>query len=409
MTYRLQVLTSDRFPPTRVDITQLFGNQLVALGFRVDWILQSEDSCAKSYETELYGGRAWVGRTNNGNTRLARLTKHAFAYINILGAFIKTRRSAYDAIQAKDLFLGAITAIAVARCKRVPFIYWLSYPFPEASLYRARQGTARYPLLYRVRGFAQGVMLYRLILPAARHVFVQSEQMKQDVMERGVPASKLTPVPMGIDEEDIELAEQLTAADVPAGHGIVVYLGAMGPARQIDFVIRSFKAVLRQHPTALLYLVGAGNEPEDLDALREEARRLDIQSAVRFTGHLARSEALRYVKAANVCVSPFVPTPILNSTSPTKLVEYMAFRKPVVANDHPEQKKVIAESGGGLCVPYSEDAFAQAISQLLADSAQAQQMGDKGLDYVCQWRVYGQIAKNVAATYERVLSEGDRQ
>jgi glycosyltransferase involved in cell wall biosynthesis len=409
MSYRLQVLTSDRFPPTRVDITKLFGKQLVTLGFRCDWILQSEASCDQSYQAELYGGRAWIGRTDNGNTRLARLAKHAYAYTNILGAFIKTRKNAYDAIQAKDLFLGAITAIVVARYKRVPFLYWLSFPFPEASLYRAKQGIARYPVLYRIRGFAQGVMLYRLILPAARHVFVQSDQMKQDVMQKGVPASKLTPVPMGIDEEDIELAEDLSAADVPPGHGIVVYLGAMGRARQIDFVIRAFKRVLRHQPTALLYLVGAGNEPEDLDVLREEAGRLGIEGSVQFTGQLPRMEALRYVKAADVCLSPFVPTPILNSTSPTKLVEYMAFKKPVVANDHPEQRKVIAESGGGLCVPYSEDAFAQAISQLLADPKRARQMGEKGLDYVCQWRVYGQIAKSVAATFERILSNGVRK
>ncbi len=42
---------------------------------------------------------------------------------------------------------------------------------------------------------------------------------------------------------------------------------------------------------------------------------------------------------------------ILRAASPTKLVEYMAMGKAVVANDHPEQKRVIEESGAGYCVP----------------------------------------------------------
>ncbi len=86
-----------------------------------------------------------------------------------------------------------------------------------------------------------------------------------------------------------------------------------------------------------------------------------------FVGQLPQAQALRYVREADVCVSPFYPTAILQSTSPTKLVEYMAMGKAVVANDHPEQKRVIEESGAGYCVPYEEQPFADAIVKLLKD------------------------------------------
>ncbi|MFM9709876.1 glycosyltransferase, partial [Streptomyces galilaeus] len=78
-----------------------------------------------------------------------------------------------------------------------------------------------------------------------------------------------------------------------------------------------------------------GDDPRDEQLLREETARLGLDGAVVLVGQKTHEEAMRYVREADVCVSPFFPTPILNSTSPTKLVEYMALGRPVVGNDHP--------------------------------------------------------------------------
>jgi glycosyltransferase involved in cell wall biosynthesis len=123
--------------------------------------------------------------------------------------------------------------------------------------------------------------------------------------------------------------------------------------------------------------------------------RLDLKSAVVFVGQLPQSEALQYVREADVCTSPFFPTPILQSASPTKLVEYMAMGKAVVANDHPEQKRVIEESGAGYCVPYDEEPFAAAIVNLLQNPEIARRMGERGRSYVIEHRAYGVIADRV--------------
>src|SRR6202000_624421 len=40
--FRLLVLSSDPFPPTRVDVSVLFGEELAGRGHQIDWILQSE-------------------------------------------------------------------------------------------------------------------------------------------------------------------------------------------------------------------------------------------------------------------------------------------------------------------------------------------------------------------------------
>jgi len=401
---RLLLVTADTFPATRVDVAHLFGKELVARGIGVDWIQQSEAACRHAYRSEVQGGVAWVGATDTGTSRSARFLKHLRANLHYARQLLAVRPGSYDIVQAKDLFLGAVMALLAARVRGARFVYWLSYPFPEASLYKARTGFARYPILYRIRGWAQSFLLYRIIMSSAEHVYVQSEQMKRDIVAKGVAASKLTAVPMGVPDTDLDAARSVAPVSVPPDTRTVVYLGTLANSRRIDFVVRAFARVVDHFPTARLYLVGDGGRPEDTDVLRDEARRLDIEHALTITGQLPRPEALAYVQAAEVCLSPFYPTPILESTSPTKLVEYMAFCKPVVATEHPEQRLVVTESGAGYCVPFEEAPFADAIIRLLERPEEATAMGERGFEYVREHRCYSVIGGRVRAVYEEMTS-----
>jgi glycosyltransferase involved in cell wall biosynthesis len=66
--------------------------------------------------------------------------------------------------------------------------------------------------------------------------------------------------------------------------------------------------------------------------------------------------------------------------------------KAVVANDHPEQRLVLEQSGAGLCVPWSEEAFASAIAELLRSPARRHELGERGRDYATRHRSYEVIA-----------------
>jgi glycosyltransferase involved in cell wall biosynthesis len=98
------------------------------------------------------------------------------------------------------------------------------------------------------------------------------------------------------------------------------------------------------------------------------------------------------------------PTPVLRAASPTKLVEYMAMGKAVVANDHPEQKRVIEQSGAGYCVPYQEQPFADALVRVLRDPDGAKALGERGRRYVMDHRAYGVIADSVEQRLRQVVA-----
>jgi len=403
---RLLVVAADRFPPFRVDVAVLFGKELVKRGFSIDWVLQSDAHCDADYVTNWSGGKVWVGRTDLGTSRSARLRKHFLAFISELKLFGILRRHRYDGVIVKDLFITPVIAMAAAAIVGVPVIYWLSYPFPEESLLLAREGRARYPVYYRIRGWLFGLLLYRVILPNVRHVFVQSEQMRCDVERHGVPRQKMTPIPMGVDLEKIPSGVAAGGTAGMEGRPTIAYLGTMIKVRRLDFLIRAVAIVRKSILGVRLIMIGDGDDESDRQLLRDEVKRCNLEDVVEFTGFLPMEAAWRIVAACDVCVSPFFPTPVLNSTSPTKLVEYMAMGKPVVANDHPEQRQVIADSQGGICVPWDESAFAAALVRLLSAPELAVSMGERGRFYVQNHRSYAAIARAVEGTLRSVLDAG---
>jgi len=398
------IAAADAYPPFRVDVAILFGEELVQRGHRFDWLLSAVDGGGDAGEWPLWEGRAWVGSSQRKRSIVGKIGAALHDLGHDFGILRRSRRGEYDFIQVKDKFFAALVAYIAARAVGVPFFFWLSFPFPEAMIYRARAGISPHPRIDLVRGYLLKAFLYRFILKAADHVFVQSAQMKADVSAEGIPAEKLTPVPMGVSLR--RLSELGLDGRPGAARGKdVVYLGDLGRTRRIDFLIRVFSLVVREQPTARLHLIGGAHREEDIVELKRLAGELELGEAIEFAGRLPIEQAWSRAAQAAVCVSPLYPSPIFRPASPTKVVEYMAIGRPVVVNDHPEQRQLVEASGGGLCVRFDEAEFATAIVELLRDPDTAEAMGARGRAYIEQNRDYGVIAEMVEAEYLRLCGQ----
>ncbi|HZL95749.1 MAG TPA: glycosyltransferase [Vicinamibacterales bacterium] len=400
---RILLVTSDKFPPFRPAAKAIFSAGLAAAGHAVDWVLQAADARCAAGPQAYRTGIAYVAPTNDGIGRIARLRKYwaAFRHDWIVFRLLKTRR--YSLIQIKDKYVGALIAIAAAKIYGIPVFYWLAYPHGEASSYAAGQGIARYALFYAIRGRVQTWLLYRVILPACAHIFVQSEQMRRDIAREGIAASRMTAVPSSVELTDIDAA-RASHGNVPtATANTIVYLGTLLRERRLDFLVRVLALVRLRIPEARLLFVGCGEMPEDEALLRHRAEQLGVSDAVTITGWLPIHAAWEHVSRAAICVSPYYPTAILRSTSPTKLIEYMALGKAVVANVHPEQSAVLRQSGGGVLCGWDEAEFAEAIVFLLTHPSAAAAMGRAGRQFVAERRTHVLMARLVVTRYWQTL------
>lgn len=396
-------LSFDKFPPFRVDVSILFGKELVKRKHQIEFVLQSEKNCSKAHVTKWSGCKVHVGAMDSGSSPLSRIRKNVYGFFNDLRCMRLILGKDITGIIIKDKFFSGSFVALFSRLFNKKCVFWLSYPYPEANIHKAHGKMVNYPFFFLLRGLIFKELLYRCLLPMSHHVFVQSEQMKKDVAKQGIDIAKITAVPMCVQLEHFQ-TEQIDPNIDLGNNPNMVYLGALDRLRRIDFILRVFQLVLIQKREAKLWLVGSSEKSEDISFLRKEAERLGIKDSVIFTGFLPRKKALAYVREADICLSPFYPTPILNSTSPTKIIEYMAMGKPVVANQHPEQSLIIEQSKAGICVPYNETDFSEAVLYLLNHPEEAASMGKKGRKYVEKYRIYPKMAAHVDNHMRKILA-----
>jgi glycosyltransferase involved in cell wall biosynthesis len=402
---KLLYVTEDRFPPFRADVVELFAHQLVQRGHRIDWMMRrSPEALTEPPVLDWRGSTVYLSPRLARRGLLGRASRLLNPLLSLWGdlrLLDRAWRGGYDVIQVRDRYAVAVWAWIAARLTGARFTFWMSYPYAESKQDQARNGFVPNPGLTRLKGRAIGWLLYRVVLPRADHVFVQSERMRDDVAAQGIDPARMTPVPMGIRDDQVGQASDARAPDPAAP--VLLYLGILLRLRQTEMLVRVLARVRQQHPGARLRYVGEGVHPSDRQAIVDEAARLGLSDAVEITGFLPMAEAWTHVRAADICLSPFYPIPVLLSTSPTKLIEYMAMAKCVVANEHPEQSRILADSGMGAAVPWDEAAFADAVNALLADPEAARRRAALGPDWVRAHRTYGVIADRVDAVYRNVV------
>lgn len=228
--------------------------------------------------------------------------------------------------------------------------------------------------------------------------------MLADVHHYGIPKNKMTAVPMGVDTEishssNIQPIDDIRLKD----KRVIVYLGTLDRARSIEVLFEMLVILKAKIPNLLLILVGDTEDSDHAAWLKLEAVRLGVIDSVLWTGWLPMEEGWRYVCAAELGLSPFPRSFLLDSASPTKAVEYMAIGLPVVVNDNPDQALIIQESQAGLCVKFGAASFAEAVITLLNDPQLRNEMAIKGKQYVASHRGYDSLSQLVASTYKHIL------
>ena len=152
-----------------------------------------------------------------------------------------------------------------------------------------------------------------------------------------------------------------------------MYAGALGLANDIDCVLNA-AARLRYQTDIVFALVGDGKE---LSQLRMRAESLELNN-IRFIAAQPKKRMPEVLAAADVCVATLKDVPMLRTTYPNKVFDYMAAGRPTVLAIEGPIREVIEKSGGGMCVPPGDDAaVAAAVLELYHRPEVRQEMATK--------------------------------
>jgi len=280
--------------------------------------------------------------------------------------------------------------VRLARCLRLPFL--LEYNGSEVWVGRHWD---RIGLLWLLE------CIERLNLRSADLIFTVSEALARELLARGVPAEKIIVNPNGVDPEEFHpecggrglRAEQGWEDDVVVG-----FLGSFGPWHGAEVLA---EAISQLPPGAHLRFVflGVGNL---LPAVQQRVQATPWAQRTLFLGRVAHAAVPRWLDACDILVSPHVPMPDGREFfgSPTKLFEYMAMGKAIIASCLGQIAQVLEHERTALLVePGDAAALAAAITRLAREPDLRARLGQQARQAVVARYTWEQNAARVLAAY----------
>lgn len=216
----------------------------------------------------------------------------------------------------------------------------------------------------------------RLNLRAADFIFAVSDVQRRELMAAGVDSSRIVVNPNGVDAG--EFRPDCGGGDVRRALGIedkivVGFVGTFGPWHGAT-VLAEAAAQIDDARLHFLF-VGDGDERSAAESIiASKANRVGST----FTGRVAHEQVAAYLDACDILASPHVHTSDGSEFfgSPTKLFEYMAMGKAVIASRLGQIADVIIDDENGMLVePGDASALAQVIIRVANDEALRARLG----------------------------------
>jgi glycosyltransferase involved in cell wall biosynthesis len=243
----------------------------------------------------------------------------------------------------------------------------------------------------------------RLNVDAAERIFVVSEVERRNLESRGVRAEKIVVNPNGVEVERFrpgvggaETRRELGLADEDVVAGFV---GTFGPWHGVEKLAQAIKGIGKDVPVRFL-LVGTGS----LHA--EVAKELDSETQtgkVIFTGAVRHDRVPALLDACDILVAPHVPLADGSDFfgSPTKIFEYMAMGKAIVASRLGQIGEVLADGETALLVePGNVEELGGAIVKLAGAEGLRRYLGERAREVAVKNHTWAHNAARVLKTYE---------
>jgi glycosyltransferase involved in cell wall biosynthesis len=220
-----------------------------------------------------------------------------------------------------------------------------------------------------------------VILKSAALIVVVSDPLKDELLARGIPSERILVNPNAADPEyfhpdcggkQIRQDLRLSSQEI-----VVSFVGTFSQWHGVAVLQEAIARLLRSESQSNMTFLLVGHGP-----LQGEMKSfLELEATggkVIFTGRVSHEKVREYLDASDILVSPHVPMPDGSPFfgSPTKLFEYMAMGKGIVASTLDQLAKVLEHNVTAWMVePGNIDQLNDAILRLAAQPALRTRLG----------------------------------
>jgi glycosyltransferase involved in cell wall biosynthesis len=184
---------------------------------------------------------------------------------------------------------------------------------------------------------------------------------------------------------------------------ILCYIGSLNPQDGVDYLLRSLRHLLYDLKRSDFYCVimGTGDSLQDL---RNLADKLQLNGCVELPGFVSDEDLQSNLAAADICVDPDPSSPLNDVSTWIKVMEYMAYAKPIIAFDLKETRF----SAGDAAIyvqPNKEAEFAETVARLMGQPELRKEMGGYGRRRVEEELQWNKVGRNLLTAYETLLAK----
>jgi PEP-CTERM/exosortase A-associated glycosyltransferase len=280
----------------------------------------------------------------------------------------------FDILHAHSPALNGLAAHRASQRLGVPLVYEIRAFWEDAAVGNGTgtEGSAKYRL---TRALENHVVRH------ADHVAVICDGLKDDLIERGVSASKIVVSPNGVDLElfgsPAPVDEELAASLGLTGKDVTGYIGSFYDYEGLDDLIA---AMPMMESNAHLLLVGGGPMEE---ALRVQSEASCAADRIHFVGRVPHEEVERYYGLVDILAYPRKRMRLTDLVTPLKPLEAMAQGRLVAASDVGGHKELIRNGDTGTLFAADDPAsIARSLDAMLANRAGWDAMRDRARTFV---------------------------
>jgi len=277
-------------------------------------------------------------------------------------------------------FLGPISFLTQALS--FAFFAFLYLLFSKTNIIYSRD---RFSLLF-VSFFKKNVILeahqlhrslFNSVLNKTKKIVVITNGLKEDLVKRGVDAKKIMIASDGMDLEDFRVSETSEECrkklNLPQGRKVVLYTGHLYKWKGVETLALSSKFL--DSGTLIVIVGGLKWYLTDFVKFIEKNNLGNVLSL----GYRYYNVMPYFLKASDcVVLTGTIKYGISEKyTSPMKMFEYMASKRPIVASDLPSFREVLNEKNSVLVESDNPKAMAEGIKNILKNAQLAEKISEQ--------------------------------
>ncbi len=295
-------------------------------------------------------------------------------YNNQIISFIENRwNELHPSFIYQRYSLGNYVGVFLKEKYKIPYVCEYNGSFPWMARNWGGRKLFHEKLLTRIE---------LLNLHAADLIVVVSQPMKDELVNRGIDADKILVNPNGVDPDRYSPAVDGNFVRERygfTGKNIIGFIGTFGKWHGAEVLAEAFGILVEKYPDykkdTRLLLIGDG---VNMPLVREILNRHNIEDICILTGLIPQEQGPEHLAACDILASPHVPNP--DGTpffgSPTKLFEYMAMGKGIVASDLDQIGEVLEHGKTAWMVrPGDPKDLAKGLKRLLDDQTLSDSLG----------------------------------